>query len=333
VALVLVVFFPTAAHAAAWGVLAGGVAELLLLLFSARRLGASILPGVPRLTEDVRTFFGRFVPATVGAAGVQLAMFADTIFASFLGAGAYTSLYFADRINQLPMGVIAIALGTVLLPQVSKSVKLGDLGATHRAFRRATETGLLLTLPCTAAFFVIPDIIMTGLFARGAFSVEAAHAAAAVLLAYAAGLPAFVMLRTVTPLFHARGDTRTPVVATGIAIGVNLALKALFVMGLSFGVVGLALATAIGTWVNVLVLGGQGWRLGYMEVSAAFAATVARMAGAAAYAGVVAWLLVGVIADILSPGLALRAEILMVVMGLVGLGAYGLGLLAVGWRR
>ncbi|MFO0350682.1 MAG: murein biosynthesis integral membrane protein MurJ [Alphaproteobacteria bacterium] len=333
VALVLVVFFPTAAHAAAWGVLAGGVAELLLLLFSARRLGASILPGVPRLTEDVRTFFGRFVPATVGAAGVQLAMFADTIFASFLGAGAYTSLYFADRINQLPMGVIAIALGTVLLPQVSKSVKLGDLGATHRAFRRATETGLLLTLPCTAAFFVIPDIIMTGLFARGAFSVEAAHAAAAVLLAYAAGLPAFVMLRTVTPLFHARGDTRTPVVATGIAIGVNLALKALFVMGLNFGVVGLALATAIGTWVNVLVLGGQGWRLGYMEVSAAFAATVARMAGAAAYAGVVAWLLVGVIADMLSPGLALRAEILMVVMGLVGLGAYGLGLLAVGWRR
>jgi putative peptidoglycan lipid II flippase len=216
VALVLVVFFPTAAHAAAWGVLAGGFAELLLLLFSARRLGASILPGVPRLTEDVRTFFGRFVPATVGAAGVQLAMFADTIFASFLGAGAYTSLYFADRINQLPMGVIAIALGTVLLPQVSKSVKLGDMGATHRAFRRATEMGLLLTLPCTAAFFVIPDIIMTGLFARGAFSVEAAHAAAAVLLAYAAGLPAFVMLRTVTPLFHARGDTRTPVVATDV---------------------------------------------------------------------------------------------------------------------
>jgi putative peptidoglycan lipid II flippase len=332
-ALLSVVFFPTAAHAAAWGVLGGGVAELLLLLFAARRAGASILPAMPRLTEDVKTFFARFIPATFGAAGVQLAMFADTIFASFLSAGSYTSLYYADRINQLPMGVIAIALGTVLLPQVSRSVSKGDAPATHRAFNRATEVGLLLTLPCTAAFLVIPDVIMTGLFARGAFDIDAAHAAAAVLLAYAVGLPAFVMLRTVTPLFHARGDTRTPVVATGVSIGVNLALKALFVMVIGMGVEGLALATALGTWVNLLVLGGYGWQRSYFDFSGGLPAQAGRMTLAAVYAGIVVLYVAPGFDAMLPAGMMLRAEAYMVLMGLAGLATYGIGLLAAGWRR
>jgi putative peptidoglycan lipid II flippase len=332
-ALLSVVFFPTAAHAAAWGVLAGGVAELALLLVAVRLAGVSVLPTMPRLTEDVKTFFARFVPATLGAAGVQLAMFADTIFASFLGAGAFTSLYYADRINQLPMGVVAIALGTVLLPQVSRSISKGDGAATHRAFNRATEVGLLLTLPCTAAFLVIPDVIMTGLFARGAFNIEAAHAAAAVLLAYAAGLPAFVMLRTVTPLFHGRGDTRLPVIATGVSIGVNLALKGLLVIVIGMGVEGLALATALGTWVNLLVLGVIGWRRGYFDFTGGLPAQAGRMTLAAAYAGVVVLYAAPGVDAHLPAWVPLRAEVLMTLMGLAGLASYGIGLLAAGWRR
>ncbi len=168
-ALGITFLFPSAGHAAAWGVLAGGIAEVALLVVAARLGKLPVLPLRPTLTGDVRQFFARFAPATVGAAGVQLAMFVDTILASYLGTGAYTSLYYADRVNQLPMGVIAIALGTVLLPEISRSIAAGDTAKAGHSFNRATEVGLLLTLPCTVAFVVFPDAIMQGLFARGAF--------------------------------------------------------------------------------------------------------------------------------------------------------------------
>ncbi len=333
IALSAAVFFPSAAHAASWGVVAGGVAEVLLILTASRAGKISVVPLRPTLSEDVRLFFMRFGPATLGAAGVQLAMFADTIFASYLGSGAYTSLYYADRVNQLPMGVIAIALGTVLLPEVSRSIAGGDPVKTARSFNRATEVGLLLTLPCTAAFIAIPDAIMQGLFARGAFNAAAAHAAGSVLLAYSAGLPAFVVLRTVTPLFHARGDTRAPVIATGLAIAVNLAFKLLFVVGLSMGVAGLALATALGTWVNVLSLAGIAWSRGYFRLDAQLIGGVARMLVAASYAALIASLIGAPLGDMLSGVTFLRAEIYLVALGVAGIMSYGVALLGLGWKR
>ncbi len=332
-ALTVALLFPSAAHAASWGVLGGGFAEVVLLCGASRAAGASILPLRPRLSPEVRLFFGRFGPATLGAAGVQLAMFADTIFASYMGPGAYTSLYYADRVNQLPMGVIAIALGTVLLPEVSRSIASGDSERTARSFNRATEVGLLLTLPCTAAFLVIPDAIMQGLFARGAFDAHAATAAGGVLLAYASGLPAFVMLRTVTPLFHARGDTRAPVLATGIAIALNLGLKALFVMVFSMGVEGLAVATALGTWVNFLCLGVIGWRRGFFSLDERLISGSMRMLGAAGFAGVIAWLAAGPVGDGLAGVSVMYNEIYLLAMGGVGLASYGVALLALGWKR
>ena len=333
VALCVAFFFPSVGHAAAWGVVVGGIGELLLLLFAARAVHLPIVPTRPALSADVKVFFARFGPATIGAAGVQLAMFADTIFASFLGAGAYTSLYYADRINQLPMGVIAIALGTVLLPTLSKSIASGDDAQTARSFNRATEVGLLLTLPCAAAFMTIPDAIMQGLFARGAFNVEAANAAGAVLLAYSAGLPAFVMLRTVTPLFHARGDTRAPVVATGLAIAFNLALKFGFVVVFSFGVGGLALATALGTWVNLICLAGIGWSRGYFKLDERLLGNVLRMVGAAVFAGGIALLVKEPFGQALSGMTVLRAETYLLGMGAAGLFSYGIALVGLGWKR
>jgi putative peptidoglycan lipid II flippase len=142
-----------------------------------------------------------------------------------------------------------------------------------------------------------------------------------------------VMLRTVTPLFHARGDTRTPVVATGVSIGVNLALKALFVMGIGMGVEGLALATALGTWVNLLVLGGYGWQRGYFDFSGGLPAQAGRMTLAAVYAGIVVLYVAPGFDAMLPAGMMLRAEAYMVLLGLTGLATYGVGLLAAGWRR
>ena len=120
---------------------------------------------------------------------------------------------------------------------------------------RAVGLGLLLTLPCVAAFLIIPDLIMRALFAHGAFHVEAAHASAMALVAYGVGLPAFVLVRCVTPTFYARHDTATPVRATLISVAANIAMKIALVWGLGFGVVGIALGTSLAAWINLGLLG------------------------------------------------------------------------------
>jgi len=129
-----------------------------------------------RWDDDVKRFFKALVPATIGSAGTQLALFADTIIASFLSAGAISALYYADRIDQLPIGVIGIAVGTVLVPEMSRRIAAGDETGARSAQNRAIEFALLLALPCVIAFLVVPDLIMRGLFLRGAFTADDAHA-------------------------------------------------------------------------------------------------------------------------------------------------------------
>ena len=326
-------WFPTAAHAAAWGVFAGGFAELALLLFASVRKGLPVVPLWPKLTADVRQFANRFGPAALGAGGVQIALFADTILVSFLAVGEPTSLYYADRVNQLPIGVIGVALGTVLLPELSQALAAGEEKKAAHAFNRATEIGLLLTLPCLVMFLAAPDVIMRGLFARGAFDVQAAEAAAAVLMAYAIGLPAFVLLRTVTPLFHARGDTTTPVIATGIAIAINLAIKIALVFGLGYGAAGLALGTSAGSWVNFGVLAAVAAGRGLLNVDARLTGMTPRMVFAAVYATAIVWLISGPLSEALAGVTTLRAELYLGVVGIVALLSYSTMLLGVGWKR
>src|SRR4029077_8325640 len=154
--LALAVFFPSAGHAAAWGVLIAGVLEAGLLAGATARLGE--LPRLRRIVwdEDVKSFFVALGPATIGSGGVQLALFADTIIASFLPAGAISALYYADRLNQLPIGVIGIAGGTVLLPEMARRIAAGDDAGARQAHSRAIEFTLLLSVPCLVAFMVIP---------------------------------------------------------------------------------------------------------------------------------------------------------------------------------
>jgi putative peptidoglycan lipid II flippase len=332
-ALLLAFAFPTAAHAAAWGVFAGGIAEVMLLLGAAARRGLPVVPIWPKLSADVRLFAVRFAPAAIGAAGVQIAMFADTILATLLPVGAVTSLYYADRINQLPMGVVGVALGTVLLPELSRAVSAGDESKAARSFNRATELGLLLSLPCMAAFFVFPDAIMEGLFARGAFDIEAARAASAVLICYAAGLPGFVLLRTVTPLFHARGDTTMPVIATAISIVINLTVKVVLIFGFGFGVTGLALGTSVGVWVNLVILAAVAAARGLLVLDERLTYGGPRIIGAALYSAAVVWLASWPLADELAGISFLRAEIYFVALGVLTLASYGVALLGFGWKR
>jgi putative peptidoglycan lipid II flippase len=205
-----------------------------------------------RWDDDVRRFFGALVPATVGSAGTQLALFADTIIASFLSAGAISALYYADRIDQLPIGVIGIAVGTVLVPEMTRRLASGDEAGARSAQNRAIEFALLLAIPCVVAFLVVPELIMRALFMRGAFTAGDAHAAAMTLMAYTIGLVPFVLIRSVVAPFLARGDTTTPVKAVLIGTAVNIGFKVLL-MG-SLAQVGLALATSIGAWINFILV-------------------------------------------------------------------------------
>jgi putative peptidoglycan lipid II flippase len=247
--LAVAVFFPTAGHAAAWGVFIAGILELALVMGDAWRADVLASFRKPVLDADVRKFFRALGPATVGSAGVQLALFADTIIASFLAAGAISALYYADRINQLPIGVIGIAVGTVLLPEMSRRLAAGDTAGAHHAQNRAIELTLLLTIPCLVAFLVIPELIMRALFQRGKFTSGDTVAAAQTLAAYATGLIPFVLIRSMTAPFYARGDTATPVKASLTAVAINVGFKVLLMGPLAQ--VGLAVATAIGAWVNL----------------------------------------------------------------------------------
>jgi putative peptidoglycan lipid II flippase len=193
--------------------------------------------------------------------------------------------------------------------------------------------GLLLTMPCLAAFAVFPQAIMEGLFVRGAFTVEAANAAASVLISYAAGLPAFVVLRTVTPLFHARGDTRTPVVATIVAMVCNLAVKFGLIVGLGFGVEGLALGTTVGVWVNVLTLAAFAWGRDMLHPDSQLIGNAGRIVVGTLFAGAVAWLLADPLADALSGITIFRALAYAAALGVATLAAYGVALLGLGLKR
>jgi putative peptidoglycan lipid II flippase len=286
--LALAAFFPGAGYAAAWGVLIAGILEFLLLAGDAAKSG--ILPkfSPPRLDEDVRAFFRALGPATIGSMGTQVALFADTIIATFLPAGALSALYYADRLNQLPIGVIGIAIGTVLLPEMSRRLTSGDHAGAMASQRRAFDFTLLFSVPFVAAFMIVPDVIMRAMFARGAFSKADAAAAGATLAAYAVGLIPFVLIRSAVATFYARKDTATPVKAALTGVAVNVALKILLVGSLAQ--VGLALATAVGAWITLLLVIGFAVRAGYLELDRTLLRSLAKFIVAGVVLGAALWL-------------------------------------------
>jgi putative peptidoglycan lipid II flippase len=276
--LALAAFFPDAGHAAAWGVFIAGCLEAAMVGFDLSRRDG--LPTFRSLAwdDDVRRFFRALGPATVGSAGTQIALFADTIIASFLAAGAVSALYYADRLNQLPIGVIGIAVGTVLLPEMASRIAVGDEAGARASQDRAMELTLVLAVPCLVAFIVVPDLIMLALFSRGAFTAADASAAASTLAAYSIGLLPFVLLRSVSSTFLARGDTATPVKALLISVVINVALK-IVLMG-RYAQVGLAFATSVGVWVNFVLLTWFAMRGGYMSFDTRLKTSAVKLAAA-----------------------------------------------------
>jgi putative peptidoglycan lipid II flippase len=273
--LLLAPLFSDAGHAAAWGVLLAGIAIVLLVGGDAEAHGIGIRLRMPRLNEPTRRFLKALGPAIIGAGGVQLALFADTLIASFLPTGALSALYYADRINQLPIGVVGIAVGTVLLPEMARRLAAGDERGAASAQARGIQLALLLTIPCAVAAIVIPDLIMRALFARGAFTAADAASAGATLAAYSIGLLPFVLMRSFTAPFYARGDTATPVKAALLAAAINIALKVVLMGPLAQ--VGLALATSAGAWINLSLLAYFARRQGFAVSGAAIGKPVTKL--------------------------------------------------------
>ena len=250
-ALLLSDMFETAGHAMAWGVLVAGVLQLAWLLISAYRAGFRVRFRRPRLDARVKRVFKLMGPGVIGAGVVQLNLFADMIIGSFMGTGAIAYLYYADRLNQLPLGMIGIAVGTALLPMLSKAVAGKRSGEAADLFNRALEYCFMLGLPASAALAVFAAPIIGTLFERGAFDALATHETSAVLMAYTLGLSAHIAIKVFSTVHWAHGDTKTPVKIAIISTLFNIGLSLILIWFM--GVVGIALATSIAGWLQFVL--------------------------------------------------------------------------------
>lgn len=253
-ALLLAAHFPSVAHAAAWGVMASGVAQVGLLVVACRRAGLHLPKPRLGLSPDTRLFFQRLGPAILTSGALQVAIFADTIIATFLPAGALSHLYYADRLYQLPIGLIGVALGTVILPDIGRRAGLGDEAGMRQVLDRALLICLVVGVPVAVMMATLGDWAMRILFVRGAFDMAAAEAAAAILAAYALGLVPALAIRSLVAGFNGRGDTTTPLRLLLMATVVNIAVK--IALAPVIGAAGLAIGTSVGITVYAVLL----WR-------------------------------------------------------------------------
>jgi putative peptidoglycan lipid II flippase len=272
---------------AAGPVLAGavtgaGIAQFGLLVWRAQRAGIRLRLPMPRLTPGVRRTLRLMGPGVLSAGALQLNLVVGTIIASWQD-GAVSFLYYADRVYQLPLGLIGIAFGVVLLPDLSRKLRAGQDAAAMATLNRGLELAMLFSLPAAVALLVIPQPIIAVLFERGAFDAEAARATAHALAAFAVGVPAYVLVKIFQPAFYAREDTTTPLKAALANVATNIALSlALFPL---IGHVGIALATAAAAWVDSGLLGMWLRRAGHLALDAQCRHRLPRMLLASALMG------------------------------------------------
>ncbi len=270
----------TTAIALAIAVTAGGVLQLALLLAACARAGIVLKWRRPRLTPGVRQFVRVVVPATLGAGVYQISAFIDTFFLTRIGTGAMSYFNYADRLNQLPLGVIGAALGTAILPQVSRHVGANEPDKASRVQGQAAELAMLLCLPAAAALAVSAFPLVSALFQGGKFTTEDARLTALTLSIIVLGLPAYVLVKVLTPGFYARQDTATPVKVAALVLVATVVLNFLLIP--PFGIAGLASAIAICSWLNCTILYVILHRRGHFRIEGWLASRIGRQLIAAA---------------------------------------------------
>ena len=280
-----------AATAASWGVLVAGVAQAGLCWWGARKAGANIRLAPPRLTPAVKAIVITAIPAAIGNSATQINVFISGNLSSFVPGGR-TWLATADRLYQLPLGLVGVAIGIALLPRLSAAVASKDHAQQQASMDEALCLSMALTLPAAAALMAMPYFLIDALFTRGAFlQVDAVNTAQA-LLHFGWGVPAFVLIRILAPAFFARGDTRTPMTFALVSVAVNAAL-AIGLFNLGMGIAGIAAAVSAAAWSNALLLASTLWRRGDYRPSSAAVSRLLRIAlasaGLALVVGVASW--------------------------------------------
>lgn len=284
-------FTPTPAHGFALGITTAGLLEVLWLRYFLRRLDIKIHPylHIKKILQnpEIKTLFKRIAPGVVGAGIYQINMAVDTILVSLVGTGAISWLYYANRLQQLPLGVIGAAISVALLPILSKCLKEQQLDEARRTQDKAVEYGLLLSLPAAVLLIVLAEPIVCLLFQHGKFLPEDTVKTAYAVIAYSVGLPCYVMTKALMPNFFARGDTVTPVKYSVVVFMTNLVFILLLMH--TYGHIGIACATTIAAFVSLLqyVIGLK--KRGYWQFSRQLAGKICRiilvsfLTGAAVY--------------------------------------------------
>lgn len=267
-----------------WGVFAGGIVQLAMVVWAARRANLLLFPRLPQWTPGVKRLFALMGPGIIAGGITQINIVVGTMIASFM-PGAVTYLYLADRVYQLPLGIVGIAIGVVLLPDIARRLKAGDTTGVQHQQNRAAEFAMALTLPAAMALIIVPQEIVSGLFEGGAFTAEDAQQTGRALMAFGFGLPAFVLIKVLQPAYFARENTLTPMYYAGVSVAVNVALSlALFPF---FQHVGIAIATSVAGWVNVVLLAISLRRRGELHLDTRLRNRIGKMALACLAMGLV----------------------------------------------
>ena len=315
------------ARAQAISVTVGGVLQLAWLMLACKQAGVSLAIRRPRMNDDLRDLLRLILPAALGAGAVQVNLAVSTALAGgLLNAGSISYIYYADRLNQLPLGLIGIGLGTILLPTISRQLSQKRDAEAMDTQNRGVELALFLTLPATVAFVFASEPIVRGLFQHGHFTAIDSIRCSWALSAFSLGLPSYVLVKVLTPGYYARQDTKTPVRYAVQSVGVNLAGNLILIPTLGrygFGHVGPPLATALASSLNVWMLYHTLRKRGHFHSDAQLRRRVPRLAVAALLmGGMLFWL--GPAIDPYLTGTILRrgaALTLLVVAGVVVYGA------------
>ena len=327
--LIIIPFFidpllPTGAHGLSVAVMSSGVAQWLWLAWFCRRRG--MLPSFvkPALTPDVKKLLKLIAPVALGAGVAQINLFIDTIIASYFNSGV-SYLYYADRINELPLAVIGIAVGTALLPMLSRQIREGKHAQALQSQNRAIELALFLSLPAAVALTVIAEPVITVMFQRRAFGVIETVATYKALVAFALGLPAFILAKVLSPGFYANQDTKTPFKIAMVCIAVNLFFN-LTLMG-PLRHVGMALATSIAGWVNVAMMAVILHRRNWLALEPSLLREIGKILAASAVMACVLYGLRGFSDAYLARGEIVRTSALLLVATAGGLSYFAVNFL------
>jgi putative peptidoglycan lipid II flippase len=242
----------TVAYAQSIALALAGVAQLAYMAWATRKAGVRLRIRFPRFTPQVKRLCMLMLPATFGAGIYQISQLVDTFFATSLPQGSLTLLKMADRLNQMPLGIFGIALGTAILPMLARHIQMDDAREAQRLQANAVEVGTLLTLPAAAALAICAPAFVTAFFVGGKMTYADGAIMAHIVIALVCGLPAYVLVKVFQPAFFSREDTRTPVWVAAGALAINITIN--FIVVPIYGIVGLAGATAFTATLNVLTL-------------------------------------------------------------------------------